>query len=131
LRKFKYNRLPIRIFVRSPGLAGGAGSGILRRGAGGFGGGGSLLVAAVALCWWRRWRLQRRWARATAGFGGGGGSFDAGLNPILGADFQAGNGEVLIIELAPPAPELSSLAMIGTGPAGLTGLTAMLRRSKA
>jgi hypothetical protein len=39
------------------------------------------------------------------------------------AGFQAGGGERIITELAPAAPELSSLAMVGTGPAGLTGLT--------
>jgi hypothetical protein len=38
------------------------------------------------------------------------------------AGFQAGDGERVITELAPAAPELSSLAMVGTGPAGLTGL---------
>ena len=36
------------------------------------------------------------------------------------AGFQAGDGERIITELAPAAPELSSLAMVGTGPAGLT-----------
>ena len=40
LAQFHIYRLPIRILVRSPGLAGGAGSGIRRRGADGFGGGG-------------------------------------------------------------------------------------------
>jgi len=33
--------------------------------------------------------------------GGGGGSFDAGTDQILVADFQAGNGEVIITERQP------------------------------
>jgi hypothetical protein len=65
-------RLPIRIFVRSPDLAGGAGSGIRRRGAGGFGGGGLFAGGGGG-------GYSGGGARATAGLGGGGGSFDAGL----------------------------------------------------
>jgi len=80
---------------------------------------GSLLVAVAATAAGGR---DRR-------FGGGGGSFDIGLNPILVAGFQAGNGEVMITKLAPAAPEPSSLAMVGR-PAGLTGLVATRRRSK-
>jgi hypothetical protein len=37
----------------------------------------------------------------TFGRGGGGGSFDAGTDQILVADLQTGNGEVVIMELAP------------------------------
>ena len=37
--------------------------------------------------------------------GGGGGSFDAGVNQILVADFQTGNGQVIITELAAEVPE--------------------------
>ena len=48
--------------------------------------------------------------------GGGGGSFDAGINQILVADFQAGNGEVVITELV---PEPTSLALLGSAVIGL------------
>jgi len=46
-----------------------------------------------------------------------------------------GQGEVMITELTsgaplPAVPEPSSLAMVGTGLAGLAGLAAMRRRSK-
>ena len=91
-----------------PGLAGGAGSSFFSAPAGGVGGGGG--------------------ATSAAGGGGGGGSFDAGLNPILEAGVRAGNGEVMITELASSVPEPSSLAMIATGLAGLAGLGAMRRR---
>ena len=37
--------------------------------------------------------------------GGGGGSFDAGIDQILLADLQMGNGEVIITELAAAVPE--------------------------
>jgi hypothetical protein len=68
-----------------------------------------------------------------AGFGGGGGggSFDAGLNPILAAGVRAGDEKVMITELAPAVPEPSTWAMMATGLAGLAGLGAMRRRSKA
>ena len=59
------------------------------------------------------------------GFGGGGGSFDAGIDQILLADFQSGNGEVIITEIAAAVPEPSSVALLG---AGLVGLAAIWRR---
>ncbi|HEY1432730.1 MAG TPA: PEP-CTERM sorting domain-containing protein [Stellaceae bacterium] len=49
------------------------------------------------------------------GAGGGGGSFDAGTDQILVADFQTGNGEVIITELAAAVPEPSSIALLGAG----------------
>jgi hypothetical protein len=57
--------------------------------------------------------------------GGGGGSFDAGSDPILVADFQTGNGEVVITELAAAVPEPASLAVLG---AGLLSLSVLWRR---
>jgi hypothetical protein len=47
---------------------------------------------------------------------------------MLAAGVQAGNGEVMITELAPAVPEPSTWAMMATG---LAGLGAMRRRSKA
>jgi hypothetical protein len=56
------------------------------------------------------------------------------VDQVLKAGVQAGDGEVMITELASgpplPVPEPSSLAMIATGLAGLAGLGAMRRRSK-
>jgi hypothetical protein len=49
------------------------------------------------------------------GPGGGGGSFDAGIDQILVADFQTGNGEVIITELAAAVPEPASVALLGAG----------------
>jgi hypothetical protein len=54
--------------------------------------------------------------------GGGGGSFDAGTDQILVADFQTGNGEVVITELV---PEPASIALLS---AGLLSLAAVRRR---
>jgi len=45
----------------------------------------------------------------------GGGSFDAGRDQILMADFRTGNGEVIITELAAEVPEPTSLAILGAG----------------
>jgi hypothetical protein len=70
---------------------------------------------------------------ATYGGGGGGGSFDAGVDQVLAAGVRIGDGEVMITELGsgvPAVSEPSSLAMVGTGLAGLAGLAAIRRRSK-
>jgi PEP-CTERM motif len=63
-----------------------------------------------------------------AGAGGGGGSFDAGTDQLLVADFRTGNGEVVITEIAAAVPEPASIALLG---AGITGLIAVLRRRRA
>ncbi|MGA7867240.1 MAG: PEP-CTERM sorting domain-containing protein, partial [Stellaceae bacterium] len=86
-----------------PDLTGGSGLG---GGEGGFGGGGG--------------------ADHSTAPGGGGGSFDAGIDQILVADFQMGNGEVIITEIAAAVPEPSSIALLCVG---LAGLAVMRRRS--
>ena len=58
------------------------------------------------------------------GPGGGGRSFDAGTDKILVADFQTGNGEVVITELV---PEPGSIALLGVG---LIGLAVVWRRRR-
>jgi hypothetical protein len=68
---------------------------------GGFGGGGGFVSPGAD------------------GSGGGGGSFDAGTDQILVADFQTGNGEVLITELAAAVPEPASIALLCAGVASL------------
>jgi PEP-CTERM motif len=60
------------------------------------------------------------------GTGGGGGSFDAGIDQILMADFNAGNGEVVISEVAIPEP--ASIALLS---AGLVSLAAWWRCRRA
>ena len=57
-----------------------------------------------------------------AGYGGG--SFDAGGNQILMADFQTGNGEVIITELV---AEPASLAILGAGLVSFLGLVRLRR----
>jgi PEP-CTERM motif len=108
-----------------PGLAGGVGLG---SGNGGFGGGGG---SGGIFCGGGGGGYS---GGAGAGFvghggcsgGGGGGSFDAGTNQILVADFQTGNGEVVITELAAAVPEPGSLGLLGMSLA----LLAALRRRR-
>jgi hypothetical protein len=105
-----------------PGLAGGTGilGGFGGGGGGGgnFGGGGGGFSGGGG---------GGGYSSSSFGSGGGGGSFDAGLNQILMADFQTGNGEVIINEVAVPAPKLSSLAALA-GLVGFAGLDAIRRR---
>jgi hypothetical protein len=80
------------------GGGGGAGIGGGAGGGGGYSGGGGGVGVPDGV-----------------GGGGGGGSFDAGTSPILVADFQAGNGEVVITEIAAAVPEPASIALLGAG----------------
>jgi PEP-CTERM motif len=102
-----------------PGLAGGLGSagnnGGFGGGGGGIGGGGGgYSGGGGGAC-----------AHFFCSGGGGGGSFDAGTDQILVANFQTGNGEVVITELAAGVPEPSSLVLLG---AGVLALAAMRRK---
>jgi hypothetical protein len=99
-----------------PGLSGGTPGGGFGGGGGGPGGGGGGYSGGGA----------GGGHTVSANPGGGGGSFDAGTDPILVADFQTGNGEVVITELAAAAPEPASLALLG---AGLLSLSVLWRRA--
>jgi hypothetical protein len=107
-----------------PGLLGGFGSA-----AGGFGGGGGGTAELPG----GAGGGGGGYSGGGGGFGaalggdapGGGGSFDAGIDQILMADFRAGNGEVVITEIAAAVPEPSSVALLG---AGLLSLAAVWRR---
>jgi hypothetical protein len=109
-----------------PGLAGGGGA--AGGGDGGFGGGGGGGVSIHS-----GGGGGGGYSGGGGGFGsilggglgGGGGSFDAGTDQILVADFQTDNGEVVITELAAQVPEPGSLALLGVG---LLSLAAIWRR---
>jgi hypothetical protein len=92
------------------GFGGGGGGGVRGAGGGGgySGGGGGLDGGHQGF-----------------GFGYGGGSWNAGTDQILVADFQVGNGEVIITEIAAAVPEPASLPLLAVG---LLSLAAVLRR---
>jgi PEP-CTERM motif len=96
------------------GFGGGGGTGSIgldgSGGGGGYSGGGGGSRSAGA-----------------HGPGGGGGSFDAGTDQILMADFQTGNGEVVITALAAAVPEPASITILG---AGLACFMAVWRRKQ-
>jgi hypothetical protein len=99
---------------------------------GGFGGGGGSLGDAFGFGGGGGGYSGGGAARAQLGGeapAGGGGSFDAGTNQILMADFQIGNGEVIITEIAAKVPEPASLAILVMGLLGLT--VVRLRRSRS
>jgi hypothetical protein len=91
------------------GYGGGGGAGRGPGGGGGYSGGSGGGCGNSGQC----------------GPGGGGGSWDAGINQILVADFQVGNGEVIITEIAAAVPEPSPVSLLAVG---LLGLAAVWRR---
>jgi hypothetical protein len=92
------------------GFGGGGGSVRGAGGGGGYSGGGGGAASPGAF-----------------GPGGGGGSFDAGINQILVADFQAGNGEVIITQIPAAVREPASVGLVG---ASLVGLAAAMWRRR-
>lgn len=106
-----------------PGLAGGVG--VFGGGNGGFGGGGSGDTQAGG-CGGGGGGYSGgagvRGGLSGCGGGGGGGSFDAGTDQILVADFQSGNGEVVITELAAAVPEPTAIALLGMGLVGIAAI---------
>ena len=92
------------------GGGGGASSGIGAGGGGGYGGGTGGFGGPQA-----------------AGSGFGGGSFDTGTDQILMADFQTGDGEIVITEVAEAVAEPASVALLG---AGLFGIAVIWRQRR-
>ncbi len=101
-----------------PGLAGGEPGGGFGGGGGEFGGGGGggYSGGGGGVC-----------AHVTCNQGGGGGSFDGGTDQILVADFQTGNGEVVITEVSAAIPEPASIALLG---GALLSFAAVRRRRR-
>lgn len=97
-----------------PSLAGGAGANLFNLccyGSGGFGGGGGAGDSAGGGGGFSG-------GGAGGGSAGGGGSYDSGMNQILVAGFQSGNGQVTITEDF-TVPEPASVGLFGFGLVGL------------